>query len=60
MASEIVENMYYNDKLFAKSLLEGASYLFDNNILCDVVLVIDGNTIEAHKSILASASPYFR
>ncbi|XP_046659815.1 kelch-like protein diablo isoform X1 [Homalodisca vitripennis] len=60
LTSEAIENLYYEDKLLARSILEGATYLYENNILCDVELVIEGKKIEAHKSILASASLYFR
>lgn len=35
------------------------SFIFRQNLLCDVVLIADGFEIPAHKMVLASCSPYF-
>lgn len=58
--SDLIEDLSYEDKLLSKLIMEGLLYLLDNSLLCDVQLVIEGQTIEAHKSVLAAASLYFR
>lgn len=58
--SDLIENLSYEDKLLSKLIMEGLLYLLDNSLLCDVQLVVEGQMIEAHKSVLAAASLYFR
>lgn len=58
--SDLIEDLSYEDKLLSKLILEGLLYLLDNSLLCDVQLVVEGQMIEAHKSVLAAASLYFR
>lgn len=58
--SDLIEDLSYEDKLLSKLIMEGLLYLLDNSLLCDVQLVVEGQMIEAHKSVLAAASLYFR
>lgn len=58
--SDLIEDLSYEDKLLSKLIMEGLLYLLDNSLLCDVQLVVEGQKIEAHKSVLAAASLYFR
>lgn len=60
MSLEIIEDLKYEDKLLARSILDEANNLYENLILCDVILLVEEKPIEAHKCILAAASPYFR
>lgn len=58
--SDLIEDLSYEDKLLSKLIMEGLLYLLDNSLLCDVQLVVEGQMIKAHKSVLAAASLYFR
>lgn len=58
--SDLIEDLSYEDKLLSKFIMEGLLYLLENSLLCDVQLVVEGQMIEAHKSVLAAASLYFR
>lgn len=58
--SDLIEDLLYEDNLLSKLIIKGLLYLLDNSLLCDVQLVVEGQTIEAHKSVLAAASLYFR
>lgn len=58
--SDLIEDLSYEDKLLSKLIMEGLLYLLDNSLLCDVLLVVEGQKIEAHKAVLAAASLYFR
>lgn len=60
MSLEIIDDLKYEDKLLARSILDGATYFYENSVLCDVILIIEDKRIEAHKCILAAASLYFR
>lgn len=42
------------------SILKQLNEFRDSNVLCDVTLCVDGRTFYAHKSLLASCSPYFK
>ena len=41
-------------------IMEGLNDLREHDVLCDVVLEVDGVLIPAHRAVLASFSPYFR
>lgn len=58
--SDLIEDLFYEDKLSSKLILEGLFYLSENSLLCDVGLVVEEQKIEAHKCVLAAASLYFR
>ena len=42
------------------SVLKQLNEFRNSNILCDATLCVDGRTFYAHRSILASCSPYFK
>ena len=50
---------FHCQKQFSTAFLEMNS-MRDSKVLCDVVLVADGDEIPAHRVVLASLSPYFR
>lgn len=60
MAVEAVEDLFFEDTLFPKNVVQGFLCLQESKILCDVVLVVEDKKISAHKVILAAASMYFR
>ena len=47
------------DKKQEFNILEKLKQLRDNKVYCDVVLVVKGVKLEAHKNVLAAWSPYF-
>ena len=47
------------DKKQEFNILEKLKQLRDNKVYCDVVLVVRGVKLEAHKNVLAAWSPYF-
>ena len=42
------------------TLLRGLDELRKNGILCDIKLIVENKEFDAHKSVLASCSTYFR
>ena len=50
----------YTDVAHFKALGHSISCFRENDELCDVTLVVDNHKIQAHKIILAAASPYFK
>ena len=47
------------DKKQQFNILEKLKQLRDNKIYCDVILIVRGVKLEAHKNVLAAWSPYF-
>ena len=50
----------YTDVAHFKSLGQSINCFRENDELCDVTLLVEGQKIRAHKIILAAASPYFK
>ena len=50
----------HSDFLHCVSVLKLLNEFRNSNVLCDVTLCVDGRTFYAHKTILASCSPYFK
>ncbi|XP_034781062.2 kelch-like protein 22 isoform X2 [Acipenser ruthenus] len=50
----------YRSSAHSQSLLDGFVALRNSGILFDIVLVVDGKAIEAHRILLAASCDYFR
>jgi len=50
----------YSSKSYSTRILAGFSHLRESGILCDVTLGAESESFPAHRSLLASASDYFR
>lgn len=57
--SHCVNNTYRSSQ-HSQALLRGLLALRDSGILFDVVLVVEGKHIEAHRILLAASCDYFR
>lgn len=57
--SNCVNNTYRSTQ-HSQALLRGLLALRDSGILFDVVLVVEGRHIEAHRILLAASCDYFR
>ena len=53
------ETLVYKDSFHACQVLEKLERLFQDQKLCDVVLVVEDNEILAHRAVLAANSLYF-
>lgn len=53
-------NNTYRSTQHSQALLRGLLALRDSGILFDVVLVVEGRHIEAHRILLAASCDYFR
>ena len=53
-------NNTYRSAQHSQALLRGLLALRDSGILFDVVLVVEGRHIEAHRILLAASCDYFR
>ena len=49
-----------SNEQYKETLLKTMDQLRKDDVLCDVRLVVEGQSFLAHRSILASSSPYFR
>ena len=49
----------FTEKGFAKNILSNIHDLMKNGEFCDIVLHVGNRDFNAHKVVLASASPYF-
>ena len=50
----------YTDVAHFRALGQSINCFRENDELCDVTLLVEGQKIRAHKIILAAASPYFK
>jgi hypothetical protein len=50
----------YTDVAHFRALGQSINCFMENDELCDVNLLVEGQKIRAHKIILAAASPYFK
>ena len=50
----------YSDVAHFRALGQSINCFRENDELCDVTLLVEGQKIRAHKIILAAASPYFK
>jgi hypothetical protein len=50
----------YTDVAHFRALGQSMNCFRENDELCDVTLLVEGQKIRAHKIILAAASPYFK
>lgn len=50
----------YRSSSHSQGLMDGLLALRDGGILFDVVLVVEGKPIEAHRILLAASCDYFR
>ena len=44
----------------ARDIVEGLAHLWQNDILCDITLHTEGESITAHRALLAASSPFFQ
>ncbi len=52
--------MSNSQRLTTISIIEGLAQQWQQGELCDIKLQVDGQSISAHKNVLAAASKYFR
>lgn len=45
---------------YCSEILRQMNEFRESNILCDALICVDGKTFPAHRTVLASASPYFK
>lgn len=50
----------YESKSYSSRLVTGFSFLRDQMILCDIVLIAEEQRFPAHRALLACTSDYFR
>ena len=58
--SRIHGGRQYSEHPYEGTLLRGLDELRKNGILCDIKLIVENKEFDAHKSVLASCSTYFR
>ena len=51
---------HYYDEERSDSCLRGFLALYDQQLLCDVTLVAQGQDFQCHRAMLAASSPYFQ
>ena len=50
----------YSEHPYEGTLLRGLDELRKSGVLCDIKLIVESKEFDAHKSVLASCSTYFR
>ncbi len=56
----VVEECSSDFHAHSSAVLKQLDEFRNANVLCDVTLCVDGRTFNAHKTVLASCSPYFK
>ena len=54
------ESVFFQNEMYAGTFLKEMNILFENDLLKDITLRVQGQLMSCHKIVLAAASPYFK
>ncbi|XP_060079210.1 kelch-like protein 28 [Ylistrum balloti] len=55
-----MDSMVFHNDVHSSQFLKEMKVLYDDGLLTDVTLSVDGHKLPAHRVVLAAASPYFK